>query len=40
MRETPMTDGQKTDKGLYGSYAPRIRGGEVTARSKDGSRTR
>lgn len=39
MREAPLTDRQKTDEALYGSYAPRVRGREVTAQSKDGSRT-
>jgi hypothetical protein len=40
MREVPLTDRQKTEKGLYGSYAPRVRGREVAAQSKDGSQTR
>jgi hypothetical protein len=40
MREAALTDRQKTEKGLYGSCAPRVRGREVTARSKDGSRTK
>ena len=40
MREAPLTDGQKTDKGLYGSYAPPIGGREVTAQSKNKSQTR
>lgn len=39
MREAPLTDRQKTEKGLYGSYALRVGGREVTAPSKDGSRT-
>ncbi len=40
MRETPLTDREKTDKGLYGSYAPRVGGRGVTAQSKGGPRTR
>ncbi len=40
MRKAPLTDSQKTDKGLYGPYVPRVRGRGVTAQSKDGSRTR
>jgi len=40
MREVPVTDRQKTEKGLYGSYAPRVGGREVTAQLKDGSQTR
>jgi len=39
MREALLTDRQKTDEALYGSYALRVRGREVTAQSKDGSRT-
>ena len=39
MREMPLTDRQTTDKSLYESYAPRVRGREVTAQSKHGSRT-
>jgi hypothetical protein len=40
MREAPLTDRQKIEKGLYGSYAPLVGGREVTAQSKDGSWTR
>lgn len=40
MREASLTDRQKTDEDLYGSYAPRVGGREVTAQSKDGSHTR
>lgn len=40
MREAPRIDRQKHEKDLYGSYAPRVSGREVTARSKYGSRTR
>jgi len=40
MREAAMTNKQKTDETLYGSYAPRVRGCEVTTQSKDGSRTK
>jgi hypothetical protein len=40
MRDAAMTDRQKTDEALYGSYAPRVRGREVTAQSKNKSRTR
>ena len=35
MRGAPLTDRQKTDKGLYGSYAPRVRGREVTGQSQN-----
>jgi len=40
MREARLTDRQKHEKDPYGSYAPRVRGREVTAQSKDGSQTR
>ena len=40
MREAPLTDGQKTDRDLYVSYASRVGGRGVTAQSKDGSHTR
>jgi hypothetical protein len=40
MREAPLTDGQKTEKGLYGSYAPRVRGRAVTPQTEYGSLTR
>lgn len=40
MREAPRIDRQKHEKDLYGSYAPRVRGREVTAQSRDGSQTR
>ncbi len=40
MREAPLTDRQRTDEALYGSYDPRVGGREVRAQSKDGSRTR
>ena len=40
MRKAPLTDRQKTEKGLYGSYASRVRGRAVTAQSKEGSWTR
>jgi hypothetical protein len=39
MGEAPLTDRQKTDKGLYGSYAPPVGAREVTAQSNDGSQT-
>jgi hypothetical protein len=40
MREASLTDRQKTDEALYGSYDPRVGGREVAAQSKDGSHTR
>ena len=40
MRKASLTDRQKTDEALYGSYAPRVSGREVTVGSKDGSQTR
>jgi hypothetical protein len=40
MREASLTDRQKTDEALYGSYDPRVGGREVRAQSKDGSHTR
>jgi len=40
MREAALTDRQKMEKGLYGSYAPPVGGREVTAQSKNKSRTR
>jgi hypothetical protein len=40
MREAPLTDSQKTDKDLDGSYPSRVGTREVTARLKDGSWTK
>jgi hypothetical protein len=40
MRDAALTDRQKTEKGLYGSYAPRVRGREVIAQWKGVSWTR
>jgi hypothetical protein len=40
MREAPLTDREKTDKGLYDFHDPRVRGREVTAQWKDQSRRR
>lgn len=40
MRDAALTDRQKTEKGLDGSYAPRVRGRVVIAQWKDVSWTR